>query len=808
MTATHRLEAGALYQRCDPEQFAFETTADLEDLTEVIGQPRAVAAVQFGIGIRQKGYNLYALGPAEIEKQAIVTRFLEQKAATEPAPPDWCYVNNFDEPQMPKAISMPNAQGARLRNDVARLVEELQATIPAAFETEEYRARKQVIEQELKEKQERAFQQVSQDAEKRGIGVARTPTGLILAPIRAGEMIPPEEFAKMPAAEHERIEREMAWVKDRLREVMGQVPDWEREGRDKMRELNREVTMFAVGHRIDELKAKYAALDAVVGYLDAMQQDVVANVEEFLSPREDALAALMGMQQTGGRRSSPFLRRYQVNSLVVHEPSRGAPVIYEDDPTFPNLVGKVEYVAHLGALSTDFNLIRAGALHRANGGYLILDTRKVLQQPYAWEGLKRALRSSQIQIESLGQMLGLASTISLEPEAIPLAVKVVLLGERLLYYLLCQYDSEFRELFKVAVDFEEQMDRNGQTQLLYARMVGTLARQDKLRPLDRAAVARVIEQSARLAGEARKLSTHRMELVDLLREADYCAGQAGSTAVRAEHVQQAIDAQVRRADRIPERIQEEMRRGTILIDTEGETVGQVNGLSVIELGPFAFGRPSRITARVRLGKGEVIDIEREVELSGPIHSKGVLILGGFLGARYAQDRPLSVAASLVFEQSYGPVEGDSASSAELYSLLSALAGAPIQQSLAVTGSVNQHGHVQAIGGANEKIEGFFDLCRARGLTGKHGVLIPAANVNNLMLRKDVVEAVSAGRFHVYAVETIDQGIAILTGIPAGERDAQGNFPEGSINQRVETRLVQLAERRLEAGRKMKPEVDG
>ncbi|HEV2386087.1 MAG TPA: ATP-binding protein [Candidatus Acidoferrales bacterium] len=806
-TDNHRLNADALYQKCDPREFPFQTTDELEELTEVLGQPRAVEAVQFGIGIQRHGYNLYSLGPAGVGKHAMVTRFLEQKAATEPAPPDWCYVNNFDEPQAPKAFSMPRGQGARLRDDVVRLVEELRASIPAAFETEEYRGRKQVIEQELKEKQEKAFEQVSEEAAKRSIGMARTPTGLILAPVRGEELIPPEEFARMPAPEHERIEREMEWVKQRLKEVMREAPTWEREGRDKLRELNREVTIYAVGHLIDALKTKYASLKKVTSYLDAMEQDVIANVEEFLSPREEGLAALMGLPQPEGKRGSPFLRRYQVNLLVEHAANHGAPVIYEDDPTFPNLVGKAEYVAQLGALSTDFNLIRAGALHRANGGYLILDARKVLQQPYAWEALKRALRTSQIQIESLGQMLGLVSTISLQPEAIPLAVKVVLIGERLLYYLLCQYDPDFRELFKVAVDFEEQMDRNQENHLLYARLMGTLTRQEKLRPLDRGAVARAIEHSARLAGDAQKLSTHRMELVDLLREADYWAGQAGSAAVEAGHVQMAIDAQVRRADRIRERIQEEMRRGTILIDTDGEKVGQVNGLSVIELPPFAFGRPTRITARVRVGKGEVIDIEREVELSGPIHSKGVLILAGFLGARYALDRPLSLAASLVFEQSYGPVEGDSASSAELYALLSALADAPIRQSLAVTGSVNQHGQVQAIGGANEKIEGFFDLCRARGLTGSQGVLVPAANVKNLMLRKDVVEAVSAGRFHVYAVETIDQGIALLTGVPAGERDVQGRFPEGSINQRVEARLRELAERRGEASQRMKSDGD-
>jgi len=426
-------------------------------------------------------------------------------------------------------------------------------------------------------------------------------------------------------------------------------------------------------------------------------------------------------------------------------------------------------------------------------------------QPYAWDALKRFLQSSQIRIESLGQMLSLVSTVSLEPEAIPLNVKVVLVGERILYYLLSSLDSEFSELFKVAADFEERMDRNTDTHLLYARLIGTIARQEALLPFDRGAVGRVIEQSSRLAGDAQKVLAHRRTLADLLREADYWAREAGREVVIAEDVQRAIDAQIRRVDRLRDRLLEEFLHGTILIDAQGERVGQVNGLSVVQLAEFAFGHPSRITARIRLGKGEVIDIEREVELSGPIHSKGVLILSSFLGAHYAPDHPLSLSASLVFEQSYGAVEGDSASSAELYALLSALSGLPIKQSLAVTGSVNQHGQIQAIGDVNEKIEGFFDLCRIRRHLEGQGVLIPASNIRHLMLRRDVVDAVQAGKFHIYGVETIDQGIQILTGVPAGERDASGKFPEGSVNQRVESRLIELAEKRLAAGRRIQTE---
>jgi lon-related putative ATP-dependent protease len=480
---------------------------------------------------------------------------------------------------------------------------------------------------------------------------------------------------------------------------------------------------------------------------------------------------------------------------VDHSATQGAPVIYEDHPTHQNLVGKIEHlVSQMGALITDFTLIKSGALHRANGGYLVLEAHKVLQQPYAWEQLKRAVRSGEIRIESLQQIFGLISTVSLEPEPIPLEVKIVLVGERLLYYLLSAYDPDFAELFKVEVDFEEQMERSSESDWLYARLIGTLARKEGLRHFDRTAVARVIEHSARLVGDAEKLSTHMQSIADLLREADYWAGLAGHEVTSAGDVQQAIEAQIHRANRLPQRIQEEIQRETILIATQGKKVGQINGLSVMMLGNYAFGHPSRISARVWLGKGEVLDIEREVELGGPIHSKGVLILSGFLGARYGLERPLSLSASLVFEQSYSGVEGDSASSAELYALLSALAEAPLKQSLAVTGSVNQHGQVQAIGGVNEKIEGFFEVCRARGLTGEQGVLIPAANVKHLMLRQDVVEAVTAGQFHIYPVETIDQGLEILTDLPAGERDEAGNYPEDSLNWRVEARLAALADK--------------
>jgi len=792
MTTAQPLKAEQLRQICDPSQFDFETTAELEDLNEIVGQERAVEAIQFGIGIQREGYNLFALGPSGTGKRTTTRQFLDQRAAAEPTPSDWCYVNNFEQPHKPRALRLPPGQGVVLRKDMEQLVEELRSAIPAAFESEDYRTRKQEVEEEFKERQEKVFGEIQKQAQERGIALIRTPVGLAFAPLREGEVISPDEFQKLPEEERKRVEADISKLQEQLQTTIYQVRQWEREAREKVRELDRQVAMFAVGHLIDELREKYAELPDVVDYLNAVQQDVIENVDEFRKPEE--APQVMGIPLPRSLIGPPLFRRYQVNVLVDHSESKGAPVIYEDHPTYNNLIGRIEHIAQMGALVTDFNLIKPGALHRANSGYLILDARQLLLQPYAWDGLKRALRSREVRIEPLGQALSLVSTVSLEPQPIPLDVKVVLIGERLLYYLLYQLDPDFGELFKVEADFNEEMARTPENNLLYARLIGTMARREGLLPFDRGAVARVIEHSARMAGDAEKLSVHLLSIADLLREADHWASVAGNGVVTADDVQRAIDAQIRRADRLRERVQEEIRRGTILIDTTGERVGQVNGISVVALGNFAFGRPNRITARVRLGRGKVVDIEREVELGGPIHSKGVLILSGFLGARYAAERPLSLSASLVFEQSYGGVEGDSASLAELCALLSALAEVPIKQSLAVTGSVNQHGEVQAIGGVNEKIEGFFDVCKARGLTGEQGVIIPAANVQHLMLRQDVVEAVEARQFHIYPVQTVDQGIELLTGIRAGEQDEEGNFPEGSINQLVEARLIELAEK--------------
>ncbi|MBK8314182.1 MAG: AAA family ATPase [Acidobacteria bacterium] len=785
----------ALYNSCDPDQFEFETTAEIRDLTELIGQSRAVEAVEFGTGMRHKGYNLYALGPAGLGRHTFVRQFIEQRAAGEPAPCDWCYVNNFAQPQRPLALCLPSGQGNILRQDIEQLLEELRAAIPAVFESDDYRAKKQKNETETGAKTETSLEALRVEAEKKNIALLQTPTGFIFAPIKDGDVINAEAFEKLTDQEKNSFETDSTLFQEKLQTIIREIPRAMKEGREKLKQLDREVTTFAVDHLIDELREKYQSLAEVMSFLDALQQDVIANVGDFLNQQESPAGMMPGVGQSPASRSAMFLRRYQVNVLVDNETCNGAPVIYEDHPTLRNLIGQVEYMAQLGALVTDFNLIRPGALHRANGGYLILDAHKVLWQPYVWEGLKRALRSGEIRIESLGEMMGLTSTVSLEPKPIPLEIKVVLIGDRWLYYWLCHYDDEFSELFKVAADFEEDIERTPENYQMYARLIGTIARREELLPLDREAVSRVIEHSSRVADDGKKLSTHLRTLSDLLHEADYYAKSDQHQTLTASHIQRAIDAQTRRSDRFRQQLYQDIQSGLLLIDTRGEQIGQINGLSVIQLDNFSFGRPVRITARVRLGEGQVIDIEREVELGGPIHSKGVLILSGFLGSRYAADRPLSLSASLVFEQSYGGTEGDSASLAALCALLSALAEIPIKQSLAVTGSINQMGQVQAIGGVNEKIEGFFDICHARNLTGEQGVIIPAANVRHLMLRQDVVQAVREGKFNIWPVTTVDECMEILTGMPGGEKDASGEFPIGSINHRVNSKLVEMAEKR-------------
>lgn len=793
MSTPQSLDASALRQTCDPQQFQFSSTADLPDLDDIIGQERAIAAIRFGIGIQHDGFNLFALGPNGTGKFTAVQQYLQQKAADNATPDDWCYIFNFEQPHKPRALRLPSGRAGQLRLDMEQLMEALYTVLPAAFTSDEYQNQRKTIEEEFRQKEVEALDNLKEQSQARDIAFIRTPAGFAFAPLRNREVISPDDFMKLSPEAQKEIETQIQELQELLQRIMRQLPHWQRELQGRVKELNDAVAGFTVTPLFDELRQRYEGLEEVLAYLAAVQEDVIKHVEDFLGTTEETpLAAMMGMQEKESGRGR-FIR-YQVNVIIDHSDTQGAPVVYEDQPTYNNLIGRAEHISQMGTLFTDFTLIKPGVLHRANGGYLMLDARKVLLQPFAWEGLKHALRAQEIRLESLAQMASLISTVSLEPEPIPLDVKVVLMGDRLLYYLLHKYDPDFHELFKVAADFEDDMARDETSHLAYARLIGTLARKEGLRHFDPTAVALVIEHGARLAGDAGKLSTHMQSVSDLLREASYWAGEVGRPLVTRTDVQAALDAQIYRHGRLRKRLQEAILEDTILIDTDGAVAGQINGLAVYSLGTYSFGRPNRITARVRLGKGEVIDIERQVEMGGPIHSKGVLILASFLGSRYAAERPLSLSASLVFEQSYSGVEGDSASSAELYALLSALADAPIRQGLAVTGSVNQRGQVQAIGGVNEKIEGFFDLCQHNGLTGEQGVLIPAANARNLMLREDVVKAVENGRFHIYPISHVDQGISLLTGLPIGESNTAGEYPPDSLNGRIITHLDKLTEK--------------
>ncbi len=797
------LDRDRLCHRCDPERFDFETTRDLEALDEVLGQPRASAALEFGVRIEGQGYNVFALGPEDLDKRRVARHFVERQAGQEETPRDLCYVHNFQASHQPRSLRLPPGVGRELAEDVDAFLRDLRPALRGAFESEDYQTRRQAIQQEVSEEQGEAFERLREKAREQGLALIRTPAGFAFSPIKDGEVLSPEEWDELSEEEREAMDEKTEELEEELQGIMRQVPQHRREVRERLRDLNREVARWAVQDLIQGLRTSYDDYPAVQDHLDAIEEDVVDNVEELMEQDgnrgQGAGGGGAGGPATsggdGGPLEGPQLRRYRVNVVVDHGDSETAPVIYEDHPTYQNLVGRVEYQALMGALITDFNLIKGGALHRANGGYLILDARQLLLQPLAYEELKRVLESGELRIESPRQALGLVRTVSLEPEPVELDVKVILLGDRMLYYLLSELDPDFPRLFKVAADFADEMDRDEETERRYARMVAELVRREDLLPFHRDAVARVVERSARHTGDAAKLTVRTEKVQNLLREADHWAREEGAEVVRDGHVRTAIDQWTFRSDRLRERTQEQILRDTVYIDTEGRQLGQVNGLSVLEVGGFRFGRPNRITARVRLGEGEVVDIEREVELGGPIHSKGVMILSGFLGARYASDLPLSLSATLVFEQSYGGIEGDSASSAELYALLSAIADLPLKQSVAVTGSVNQHGEIQPIGGVNPKIEGFFDICRQRGLTGDQGVLVPAANVKHLMLRDEVVDAAAAGDFHIWPVETVDQGMAILSGIEMGEPDEEGRYPRGTVNAMVREALAEMAEQR-------------
>jgi lon-related putative ATP-dependent protease len=788
-----------IYRTSDLSALAFKTTEDLPELTDVIGQARAVSSVEFGMGIGDGGYNIFAVGPAGTGKSTTIYEFLSRQAASKPAPDDWVYVYNFARPHQPNAIRMPAGRGQEFGKDMEKLVEDLQAAITQAFESEEYEKQKREIGQRVGEQQEAKLSGLSQKAESQGFTMVRTPAGLAFAPKSAeGETMSRETYEALSAEEQKRIDEGLEALNEELQQIMRLVRQDERAGRDSLKELDNEVTTYAAQHLVDEACEKWCSVAEVVDYLHAVLRDVVENADDFKKSDDEAPMMLMGIPISAKQKSEGAFRKYRINVLVDNSGQTGAPVVNESNPVMQNLVGRVEHQAQFGALVTDFNMIKPGALHKANGGFLVLEARDVLLKPYSWDALKRTLKTKEIRIEDIAQQMGFAATATLDPEPIPFDAKIVLIGEPFIYYLLYSQDPDFQELFKVKADFDTVVERTPGNEELYARFVAHIARQRNLTPFSSDAVSRVIEHCSRLVEDQRRLTTRFVDVVDLLTEASYWAqkdhrGRAKAVAKR-DHVQKAIDQRKYRSNRIEERVREMIADATVMVDTKGAVVGQINGLSVSSVGDYAFGRPSRITATHRLGDGELVDIEREVDMGGPIHSKGVLIIAGYLGQKFASDRPLSLNARLVFEQSYSGVEGDSASSTELYALLSSLSGVPIQQRFAVTGSVNQRGQVQAIGGVNEKIEGYFDVVQALGAKGDEGVLIPKANVPHLMLSERVRQAVAKGRFHIYPVSTIDEGIEILTGVPAGRLSAKGTYPKNTINALVVERLVALTDK--------------
>ncbi len=765
---------------CDPSCLGFETTADLPELEGHVGQDRALAAISFGLGIEAKGYNIFVAGPTGTGRSFAVLSHAKAAASKQPTPDDWCYVYGFHDPRHPIAIRLPSGTGPRFAKDIEDLITACRQEIPRTFESEAYEDRKEKATSDIQAQRNRLLQLLDEEARQAGFVIQPTPMGLVTVPVLDGKPMAREQFDTLPDEKRRELNEKMEQLHERVQEVLGQARQIEREARRRVEELDREVAMAAVGDRFRELKEKYRENEPVVKHLDALAEDVVAHQADFRTAADQPSSDGMVMEGV------PV--RYRVNVLVSHEDGDGAPVVQENSPAYYNLLGRMEYRPVGGAAVTDHMLIKPGAVHRANGGYLVLQALDVLVQPFTWEALKRALRSQEVSIENIGEQWTPVPAATLRPEPIPLDVKVIMIGSPLLYFLLYEYDEEFGKLFKVKADFDVDMKADAAACRAYATFIATYCRHHNLRPLAKEAVAAMVDYGRRIAEDQERLSTRFAEVADLLTQADYWAGEAGADVITTEHVARALEQRDYRVERVEERVLDLIRRGDLVVDVTGAKLGQVNGLAVLDLGDHIFGRPSRITAQVTPGRAGLVNIEREARLSGQIHQKAVMILSGYLTGTYGADTPLSLSASIAFEQSYGPIEGDSASCAELFAILSSLAGVPIHQGIAVTGSMDQYGNVQVIGGANHKIEGFYMACKMKGLTGDQGVMLPHQNIKNLMLKPEVVQAVAEGKFHIWGFSTVDEGLEILTGLSAGSP----NEPD-TLHGRVSTRLKEFAE---------------
>ncbi len=792
--AITKLNSEQLYRKCDPAKFEFNTTADLEERLSALGQDRAISAVELGINIKSKGYNLFCLGPEGTGKTSLVKRILEKEGKKRATPDDWVYVYNFEEPHKPIAINFPAGEANGFAKEMEEFADKVEHELPEVVKNEMYDEQLAIIREKYQEKRNDYVKVLQKKAKGKKVSLLHMPMGVVVAPMKNGEIISPDVFDTLSDEEKNEIMADLNAMQEEIAQHQEDAPAWEEKQSEEIKKLQERLVKDAIKKPLSEIKQKYRGNKKVAEYLKSVQLYILDNITSFVpdynqdsKPQTEEEPMLGLLNQLKSQQEEDKYSKFKVNVVVKNVPDSGAPIVLLDHPTQGNLVGKIERLQQFGALITDFTLIKSGALHKANGGFLLIDARKLLLQPYSWESLKRALASKEIKIEAPSEDTSF-STISLDPQPIPLDVKVVMTGDADLYDLLSERDSDFCDYFKVEADFGMVIDRTDENEIEYAKLIGSLTKKKNLRSLNKQAVARVIEYSSRLADDTEKLTAHVSSIGDLLKEADYWARKSKASQIGKNHIEQAIKSQIYRADRVNEAMLEQIDKGTILLDVKGERVGQINGLVVYNFTRNSFGKPTRITTQVRMGRGEFINIEREVAMSGPIHSKGVLILQALISNRFAKHSPLSLSASIVFEQSYGGVDGDSASSTEYYCMLSAIADLPIKQSLAVTGSINQFGEIQPIGGVNEKIEGFFEVCKYNGLTGEQGVIIPRTNVANLMLREDVLDAVDNGLFSIYAIDTVDDGIELLTGIPAGKADKRGKFPKGTVNYKVQQSL--------------------
>jgi lon-related putative ATP-dependent protease len=779
----------------NPEQVACTTTETMSPTEEIIGQERAQKALHFGLEIREKGFNIYVAGMPGTGRRTAVTKFLDELAKTKPKADDWIYVNNFANPYEPLAIRLPPGMSSQVKTDMAAFIGETRRVLPRAFESEDYATKRQAALGKLDTERETIVGEVNASAAKQGFTIQMGPTGLMIIPVIDGKPSTQEEFEALPEETQGEILRKREALDADLRTGFRHIRELDAKGMEVITKLNSEIALYAIGHLLADMKEKYGKIPEILTYIDTVQKDILDNLGTFLGsaqqqPQQQEQVPPQFQQLLA---KDLAFRKYEINVVVDNAGPNGAPVVFEETPSYQNLLGKAEKEVQFGVVTTDFMMIRPGSVHKANGGYLVIPVLDLFRYPLAWDGLKSALKTEKVKIEEPGEQAGFITTRGLKPQPIPLSVKVILIGTPDINQILNEKDPDYAELFKVRADFDTVMDRNEDNVKNYTAFICTLCKRFNLTHLDNTAVAKVVEYGSRLADDKKKLSTRFASVADLIREANFYAIQEKAPYITVKHIEKAIEEKIYRSNLIQQKIQEFIERGVYLIDTEGSQVGQINGLSVMELGDIAFGRPSRVTASVAVGRDGIIDIERQALLGGPTHTKGVLILGGYLANKYAQDKPLSVTAKLVFEQSYGGVDGDSASSTELYAILSALSGLPLKQSIAVTGSVNQRGEVQAIGGVNEKLEGFFEVCKAKGLTGQQGAMIPASNVQNLMLKEELIEAVKEGKFAIYPARTIDEGIEFLTGVPAGELQPDGSYKEGTVNYRVNKRLQEMAE---------------